>query len=186
MIVNLLVMVEVNIFNVYVDQIEYFCCYFFCCSEVCISVYLYNDCGIGVVSVELVVMVGVDWVEGCLFGNGECIGNVCLVILVMNFYSQGIDFEFCFEQMNWVVEVVENCNQIFVYLCYLWVGSLVYIVFFGFYQDVIKKGFDVCQSGDLWQMFYLFIDLQDIGCSYEVVICVNSQLGKSGSVWFIE
>ena len=108
------------------------------------------------------------------------------VTLAMNLYSQGIDPELRFEQMNRVVEVVENCNQIPVHPRHPWAGSLAYTAFSGSHQDAIKKGFDARQPGDPWQMPYLPIDPQDIGCSYEAVIRVNSQSGKSGSAWLIE
>ncbi|HBY9553310.1 TPA: 2-isopropylmalate synthase, partial [Klebsiella pneumoniae] len=186
MIVNLPATVEVNTPNVYADQIEYFCRHFSRRSEVCISVHPHNDRGTGVASAELAVMAGADRVEGCLFGNGERTGNVCLVTLAMNLYSQGIDPELRFEQMNRVVEVVENCNQIPVHPRHPWAGSLAYTAFSGSHQDAIKKGFDARQPGDPWQMPYLPIDPQDIGCSYEAVIRVNSQSGKSGSAWLIE
>ncbi|HHC2858343.1 TPA: 2-isopropylmalate synthase [Klebsiella pneumoniae] len=181
MIVNLPATVEVNTPNVYADQIEYFCRHFSRRGEVCISVHPHNDRGTGVASAELAVMAGADRVEGCLFGNGERTGNVCLVTLAMNLYSQGIDPELRFEQMNRVVEVVENCNQIPVHPRHPWAGSLAYTAFSGSHQDAIKKGFDARQPGDPWQMPYLPIDPQDIGCSYEAVIRVNSQSGKSGS-----
>lgn len=186
MIVNLPATVEVNTPNVYADQIEYFCRHFSRRGEVCISVHPHNDRGTGVASAELAVMAGADRVEGCLFGNGERTGNVCLVTLAMNLYSQGIDPELRFEQMNRVVEVVENCNQIPVHPRHPWAGSLAYTAFSGSHQDAIKKGFDARQPGDPWQMPYLPIDPQDIGCSYEAVIRVNSQSGKSGSAWLIE
>lgn len=100
----------------------------------------HNDRGTGVASAELAVMAGADRVEGCLFGNGERTGNVCLVTLAMNLYSQGIDPELRFEQMNRVVEVVENCNQIPVHPRHPWAGSLAYTAFSGSHQDAIKKG----------------------------------------------
>lgn len=186
MIVNLPATVEVNTPNVYADQIEYFCRHFSRRGEVCISVHPHNDRGTGVASAELAVMAGADRVEGCLFGNGERTGNVCLVTLAMNLYSQGVDPELRFEQMNRVVEVVENCNQIPVHPRHPWAGSLAYTAFSGSHQDAIKKGFDARQPGDPWRMPYLPIDPQDIGCSYEAVIRVNSQSGKSGSAWLIE
>ncbi len=100
----------------------------------------HNDRGTGVASAELAVMAGADRVEGCLFGNGERTGNVCLVTLAMNLYSRGIDPELRFEQMNRVVEVVENCNQIPVHPRHPWAGSLAYTAFSGSHQDAIKKG----------------------------------------------
>ncbi len=145
----------------------------------------HNDRGTGVASAELAVMAGADRVEGCLFGNGERTGNVCLVTLAMNLYSQGIDPELRFEQMNRVVEVVENCNQIPVHHATVGGKSDLYRLL-RLPSGCHQKGFDARQPGDPWQMPYLPIDPQDIGCSYEAVIRVNSQSGKSGSAWLIE
>lgn len=186
LIINLPATVEVNTPNVYADQIEYFCRHFSRRADVCISIHPHNDRGTGVASAELAVMAGADRVEGCLFGNGERTGNVCLVTLAMNLYSQGIDPQLKFSEMNQVVEIVESCNQIPVHPRHPWAGSLAYTAFSGSHQDAIKKGFDARQPGDLWEMPYLPIDPQDIGCSYEAVIRVNSQSGKSGSAWLIE
>ena len=186
MIINLPATVEVNTPNVYADRIEYFCRHFSRRQDVCISVHPHNDRGTGVASAELAVMAGADRVEGCLFGNGERTGNVCLVTLAMNLYSQGVDPQLRFTQMNRVVEIVENCNQLPVHPRHPWAGSLAYTAFSGSHQDAIKKGFDARKPGDRWQMPYLTIDPQDIGCSYEAVIRVNSQSGKSGSAWLIE
>lgn len=186
MIINLPATVEVNTPNVYADQIEYFCRHFSRRADVCISVHPHNDRGTGVASAELAVMAGADRVEGCLFGNGERTGNVCLVTLAMNLYSQGVDPRLSFAEMNRVVEIVESCNQIPVHPRHPWAGSLAYTAFSGSHQDAIKKGFDARRPGDRWEMPYLPIDPQDIGCSYEAVIRVNSQSGKSGSAWLIE
>ncbi|WP_174510378.1 2-isopropylmalate synthase [Klebsiella oxytoca] len=186
MIINLPATVEVNTPNVYADQIEYFCRHFSRRAEVCISVHPHNDRGTGVASAELAVMAGADRVEGCLFGNGERTGNVCLVTLAMNLYSQGIAPQLSFPEMNRVVEVVEHCNQLPVHPRHPWAGSLAYTAFSGSHQDAIKKGFDARKPGEHWEMPYLPVDPQDIGCSYEAVIRVNSQSGKSGSAWLIE
>ncbi|QLO76796.1 2-isopropylmalate synthase [Klebsiella grimontii] len=186
MIINLPATVEVNTPNVYADQIEYFCRHFSRRADVCISVHPHNDRGTGVASAELAVMAGADRVEGCLFGNGERTGNVGLVTLAMNLYSQGVDPRLRFAEMNRVVEIVESCNQIPVHPRHPWAGSLAYTAFSGSHQDAIKKGFDARRPGDRWEMPYLPIDPQDIGCSYEAVIRVNSQSGKSGSAWLIE
>ena len=169
MIINLPATVEVNTPNVYADQIEYFCRHFSRRADVCISVHPHNDRGTGVASAELAVMAGADRVEGCLFGNGERTGNVCLVTLAMNLYSQGVDPRLRFAEMNRVVEIVESCNQIPVHPRHPWAGSLAYTAFSGSHQDAIKKGFDARRPG-----------------SYEAVIRVNSQSGKSGSAWLIE
>ena len=186
MIINLPATVEVNTPNVYADQIEYFCRHFSRRSEVCISVHPHNDRGTGVACAELAMMAGADRVEGCLFGNGERTGNVCLVTLAMNLYSQGVSPDLDFSDMNQVVEVVESCNQLPVHPRHPWAGRLAYTAFSGSHQDAIKKGFDARQPDDRWEMPYLPVDPQDIGCSYEAVIRVNSQSGKSGSAWLIE
>ncbi len=186
MIVNLPATVEVNTPNVYADQIEWFCRRFSQREAVCISVHPHNDRGTGVASAELAVMAGADRVEGCLFGNGERTGNVCLVTLAMNLYSQGISPELDFSDMTRVVEVVESCNQLPVHPRHPWAGRLAYTAFSGSHQDAIKKGFDARRAGERWEMPYLPVDPQDIGCTYEAVIRVNSQSGKSGSAWLIE
>ena len=186
MVINLPATVEVSTPNVYADQIEYFCRHFSRRSDVCISVHPHNDRGTGVASAELAVMAGADRVEGCLFGNGERTGNVCLVTLAMNLYSQGISPKLDFSDMNRVVEVVESCNQLPVHPRHPWAGRLAYTAFSGSHQDAIKKGFDARKPDERWEMPYLSVDPQDIGCTYEAVIRVNSQSGKSGSAWLIE
>ncbi|MEG5827943.1 2-isopropylmalate synthase [Enterobacter bugandensis] len=186
MVINLPATVEVSTPNVYADQIEYFCHHFSRRRDVCISVHPHNDRGTGVASAELAVMAGADRVEGCLFGNGERTGNVCLVTLAMNLYSQGISPNLDFSDMNRVVETVEACNQLPVHPRHPWAGRLAYTAFSGSHQDAIKKGFDARRPGDRWEMPYLPVDPQDIGCTYEAVIRVNSQSGKSGSAWLIE
>ena len=186
MVINLPATVEVSTPNVYADQIEYFCRHFSRRRDVCISVHPHNDRGTGVACAELAVMAGADRVEGCLFGNGERTGNVCLVTLAMNLYSQGISPTLDFSDMKRVVEVVETCNQLPVHPRHPWAGRLAYTAFSGSHQDAIKKGFDARRPGDRWEMPYLPVDPQDIGCTYEAVIRVNSQSGKSGSAWLIE
>lgn len=186
MVINLPATVEVNTPNVYADQIEYFCRHFSRRRDVCISVHPHNDRGTGVASAELAVMAGADRVEGCLFGNGERTGNVCLVTLAMNLYSQGVSPNLDFSEMARVVEVVENCNQLPVHPRHPWAGRLAYTAFSGSHQDAIKKGFDARKPDARWEMPYLPVDPQDIGCTYEAVIRVNSQSGKSGSAWLIE
>lgn len=186
MVINLPATVEVSTPNVYADQIEYFCRHFSRRRDVCISVHPHNDRGTGVACAELAVMAGADRVEGCLFGNGERTGNVCLVTLAMNLYSLGISPTLDFSDMNRVVEVVETCNQLPVHPRHPWAGRLAYTAFSGSHQDAIKKGFDARRPGDRWEMPYLPVDPQDIGCTYEAVIRVNSQSGKSGSAWLIE
>ena len=115
-----------------------------------------------------------------------CTGNVCLVTLAMNLYSQGISPNLDFSDMNRVVETVETSNQLPVHPRHPWAGRLAYTAFSGSHQDAIKKGFDARKPGERWEMPYLPVDPQDIGCTYEAVIRVNSQSGKSGSAWLIE
>ncbi|EOU9531409.1 2-isopropylmalate synthase [Cronobacter dublinensis] len=188
MIINLPATVEVSMPNVYADQIEYFCRHFSRRQQVCISVHPHNDRGTGIACAELALLAGADRVEGCLFGNGERTGNADLVTLALNLYTQGISPELDFSQMKKVVEVVEECNQLPVAPRHPYAGELVFTAFSGSHQDAIKKGFAARQgtSDSLWRIPYLPLDPADIGCSYEAVIRVNSQSGKSGAAWLLE
>ncbi|MGO2158592.1 MAG: alpha-isopropylmalate synthase regulatory domain-containing protein, partial [Serratia proteamaculans] len=136
----------------------------------------------------LAMLAGADRVEGCLFGNGERTGNVDLVTLALNLYSQGIAPGLDFSQLKQVVEVVEQCNQLPVHPRHPYAGELVFTAFSGSHQDAIKKGFAAQQQRQdgLWQVPYLPLDPADVGCSYEAVIRVNSQSGKSGAAWLLE
>ena len=185
-IINLPVTVEMSMPHVYASQVEYMSENLKYREFVTLSLHPHNDRGTGVASAELAVMAGADRVEGCLFGNGERTGNVCLVTLAMNLYSQGISPNLDFSDMNRVVETVETCNQLPVHPRHPWAGRLAYTAFSGSHQDAIKKGFDARKPGERWEMPYLPVDPQDIGCTYEAVIRVNSQSGKSGSAWLIE
>ena len=188
MIINLPATVEVSTPNVYADQIEYFCRHFSRRAEVCISVHPHNDRGTGIACAELAMLAGADRVEGCLFGNGERTGNVDLVTLALNLYTQGITPGLDFSQMKRVVDVVEQCNQLPVHPRHPYAGELVFTAFSGSHQDAIKKGFAARQQqpDTRWEVPYLPLDPADIGCSYEAVIRVNSQSGKSGAAWMIE
>lgn len=188
MIVNLPATVEVSTPNVYADQIESFCRRFSQRAQVCISVHPHNDRGTGIAAAELALLAGADRVEGCLFGNGERTGNVDLVTLALNLYTQGIPPQLDFSQMKQVVDVVEQCNQLPVHPRHPYAGEQVFTAFSGSHQDAIKKGFAARkqQQHDRWEVPYLPIDPADIGCSYEAVIRVNSQSGKSGAAWMIE
>ena len=188
MIINLPATVEVSTPNVYADQIEYFCRHFTRRAEVCISVHPHNDRGTGIACAELAMLAGADRVEGCLFGNGERTGNVDLVTLALNLYTQGVPPGLDFSQMKQVVDVVEQCNQLPVHPRHPYAGELVFTAFSGSHQDAIKKGFAARQqqSETRWEVPYLPLDPADIGCSYEAVIRVNSQSGKSGAAWMIE
>ena len=188
MIINLPSTVEVNTPNVYADQIEYFCRHFIYRESVCISVHPHNDQGCGVASAELALLAGAERVEGCLFGNGERTGNLCLVTLAMNLYSQGISPQLNFSEMTDIVEQVEEYNQIPVHPRHPYAGKLAFTAFSGSHQDAIKKGFTAREqtTNSLWEIPYLLIDPNDIGCNYEAVIRVNSQSGKSGTAWMLE
>lgn len=188
MIINLPATVEVSMPNIYADQIEHFCRHFSRREQVSISVHPHNDRGTGIACAELAMLAGADRVEGCLFGNGERTGNVCLVTLAMNLYTQGIAPGLDFSQMKKVVERVEECNQLPVAPRHPYAGELVFTAFSGSHQDAIKKGFAARErsSDPFWQIPYLPLDPADIGCSYEAVIRVNSQSGKSGPAWLLE
>jgi 2-isopropylmalate synthase len=188
MIINLPATVEVSTPNVYADQIEWFCRRFSQRNRVTISVHPHNDRGTGVACAELAMLAGADRVEGCLFGNGERTGNVDLVTLALNLYTQGIAPGLDFSQLKQVVEMVEQCNQLPVHPRHPYAGELVFTAFSGSHQDAIKKGFAAQQQRQdgLWQVPYLPLDPADVGCSYEAVIRVNSQSGKSGAAWLLE
>ena len=188
MIINLPATVEVNTPNVYADQIEYFCRHFSQRSQVAICVHPHNDRGTGVACAELAILAGADRVEGCLFGNGERTGNVDIVTLALNLYTQGVAPELDFSDIQQVLEVVTRCNQLPVHPRHPYAGELVFTAFSGSHQDAIRKGFAERNERQeaIWQMPYLPLDPIDIGCSYEAVIRVNSQSGKGGAAWLLE
>lgn len=188
MIINLPATVEVSTPNVYADQIEWFCRHFSRRADVTISVHPHNDRGTGVACAELALLAGADRVEGCLFGNGERTGNVDLVTLALNLYTQGVAPGLDFSRLKQVVEVVELCNQLPVHPRHPYAGELVFTAFSGSHQDAIKKGFAAQRQRQdgWWQVPYLPLDPADVGCSYEAVIRVNSQSGKSGAAWLLE
>lgn len=188
MIINLPATVEVNTPNVYADQIEYFCRHFSQRAQVAICVHPHNDRGTGVACAELAILAGADRVEGCLFGNGERTGNVDIVTLALNLYTQGVAPELDFSDIQQVLEVVTRCNQLPVHPRHPYAGELVFTAFSGSHQDAIRKGFAERNERQeaVWQMPYLPLDPIDIGCSYEAVIRVNSQSGKGGAAWLLE
>ena len=188
MIINLPATVEVNTPNVYADQIEYFCRHFSQRQQVAISVHPHNDRGTGIACAELAVLAGADRVEGCLFGNGERTGNVDIVTLALNLYTQGVAPNLDFSDIQQVLEVVTRCNQLPVHPRHPYAGELVFTAFSGSHQDAIRKGFAERSERQetIWQMPYLPLDPLDIGCSYEAVIRVNSQSGKGGAAWLLE
>lgn len=190
-ILNLPATVEVATPNVYADQVEWFCRHLSRRDAVIISVHPHNDRGTAVAATELALMAGADRVEGCLFGNGERTGNVDLVTLGLNLYSQGIDPGLDFSAMDEIVHTAEYCNQIHVHPRHPYAGDLVFTAFSGSHQDAIKKGFSAQEqrwaSGDQrWEVPYLPIDPTDLGRNYEAVIRVNSQSGKGGISYLLE
>ncbi|WAJ36529.1 2-isopropylmalate synthase [Pseudomonas sp. GOM7] len=186
LILNLPATIECATPNNYADQIEWFGRHVDRRDSVLISVHTHNDRGTGVAASELAVMAGADRVEGCLFGNGERTGNVCLVTLALNLYTQGVDPELDFSDIDAVRKVVEDCNQIPVHPRHPYVGDLVHTAFSGSHQDAIRKGFAQQKEDALWEVPYLPIDPADIGRDYEAVIRVNSQSGKGGITFLLE
>ncbi|UVL45196.1 2-isopropylmalate synthase [Pseudomonas moraviensis] len=186
MILNLPATVECATPNVYADQIEWFARNINRRDSVIISLHTHNDRGTGVAATELGLMAGADRVEGCLFGNGERTGNVDLVTVALNMYTQGVDPELDFSDIDGVRKVVEECNQIQVHPRHPYVGDLVHTAFSGSHQDAIRKGFAQQKPDTLWEVPYLPIDPADIGRSYEAVIRVNSQSGKGGIAYLLE
>ncbi len=187
-ILNLPATVEVAMPNVYADQIEWFCGHISRRDAVVISVHPHNDRGTAVASAEQALLAGADRVEGCLFGNGERTGNVDLVTLALNLYTQGIDPGLTFLSIRDVVKTVEYCNGLPIHPRHPYAGELVHTAFSGSHQDAIRKGFAAHErrNDGVWEMPYLPVDPADIGESYEAVIRVNSQSGKGGVAWVIE
>ncbi|MBZ9780766.1 2-isopropylmalate synthase [Pseudomonas sp. REP124] len=186
MILNLPATVECATPNIYADQIEWFGRNINRRDSVIISLHTHNDRGTGVAATELGLMAGADRVEGCLFGNGERTGNVDLVTVALNMYTQGLNPELDFSDIDGVRKVVEECNQIQVHPRHPYVGDLVHTAFSGSHQDAIRKGFAQQKPDALWEVPYLPIDPADIGRSYEAVIRVNSQSGKGGIAYLLE
>ena len=190
-IFNLPATVEMSTPNVYADQIEYFCRNITEREKISVSLHPHNDRGCAVAAAELAQMAGADRVEGVLFGNGERTGNVDLVTLALNLYTQGIHPQVDFSDINPVIDIVEQSTKIPVHARAPYGGQLVVCAFSGSHQDAINKGFRVREkanagSADPWQMPYLPLDPQDIGRTYEAVIRVNSQSGKGGVSWIIQ
>lgn len=188
LILNLPATVEAATPNIYADQIEWFCRNIRNRDSVVISLHPHNDRGTGVAAAELGLMAGADRVEGCLFGNGERTGNCDLVTVALNLYTQGVDPELDFSDIDDVIRTVEYCNNIPVHPRHPYAGDLVFTAFSGSHQDAIKKGFSAqeARNDEYWEVPYLPIDPADLGRSYEAVIRVNSQSGKGGVAWVIE
>ncbi|GMM51624.1 2-isopropylmalate synthase [Starmerella bacillaris] len=189
-IFNLPATVEMSTPNVFADQVEYISTNISEREKVCISLHCHNDRGCAVAASELGQMAGADRIEGCLFGNGERTGNVDLVTLGLNLFTQGIDPKIDFSNLEKMVEVSERLNKIPVHPRSPYGGSLVVCAFSGSHQDAIKKGFarrnNAADPDSLpWQIPYLPLDPGDVGRTYEAVIRVNSQSGKGGAAWII-
>ncbi|MES2626121.1 MAG: 2-isopropylmalate synthase [Pseudomonadota bacterium] len=185
-IINLPATVEMATPNVYADQIEWFCRNVKNRASIVISLHTHNDRGCGVAASELGVMAGADRVEGCLLGNGERTGNLDVVIMGMNLYSQGIDPKLNFSDMDRITSVVKQCTQIDVHPRQPYAGSLVFTAFSGSHQDAIKKCLDIYEEGSTWEIAYLPIDPRDVGRTYQDVIRVNSQSGKGGVAYVMD
>ncbi|CAA9324034.1 MAG: 2-isopropylmalate synthase [uncultured Nocardioidaceae bacterium] len=195
-VLNLPATVEVATPNVYADQIEWFSRNLTRRAHSAISLHPHNDRGAAVAATELALMAGADRVEGCLFGHGERTGNVCLVTLGMNLFSQGVDPQIDFSDIDEVRRTVEYCTQLPVHPRHPYAGDLVYTAFSGSHQDAIKKGLEdldrraveqgVPVTEMTWEAPYLPIDPHDVGRSYEAVIRVNSQSGKGGVAYIMK
>ena len=187
-IINLPATVEMSTPNIYADQIEWMSNNFTDRDRVVLSLHPHNDRGTGVAATELGLMAGADRVEGTLFGNGERTGNVDIVTLGLNMFTQGVDPELDFSDINKLIETAEFCNQLPVHQRHPYAGHLVHTAFSGSHQDAIRKGMEaISKSNDPnWEVPYLPIDPSDIGRTYEAIIRVNSQSGKAGSAWLLE
>ncbi|MBL8276986.1 MAG: 2-isopropylmalate synthase [Pelomonas sp.] len=185
-IINLPSTVEHSTPNIFADMIEWMHRHLERREAIVLSVHPHNDRGTGTAAGELALMAGADRIEGCLFGNGERTGNVDLVNIALNLYTQGVDPQLDFSDIDEVRRCVEHCTQIPVHPRHPYVGDLVYTSFSGSHQDAIKKAFAARRDGDIWDMPYLPIDPKDLGRSYDAVIRVNSQSGKGGIAYLLE
>lgn len=186
MILNLPATVEMNTPNTYADQIEWMHRNINNRDSIIISVHPHNDRGTAVAAAELAVMAGADRVEGCLFGNGERTGNVDLVTLALNLYSQGVHPGLDFSDIDKVRKLHEECTQLPVHPRHPYAGELVFTAFSGSHQDAIKKGFAVQKKDTLWEVPYLPIDPADLNRSYDAVVRVNAQSGKGGISFLLQ
>ena len=185
-IVNLPSTVEHCTPNIFADMIEWMHRHLARRDSIVLSVHPHNDRGTGTAAGEFALMAGADRIEGCLFGNGERTGNVDLVNIALNLYTQGIPPGLDFSDIDEVRRCVEHCNQLPVHPRHPYAGDLVYTSFSGSHQDAIKKAFAARRDGDVWDMPYLPIDPKDVGRSYDAVIRVNSQSGKGGISYLLE
>lgn len=185
-IINLPATVEMSTPNIYADQIEWFSDNVANRESILISLHTHNDRGCAVAAAELGVLAGADRVEGTLMGNGERTGNMDIVTMAMNLYSQGIDPELNFENMDQIVTVVRECTQLPVHPRHPYAGELVFTAFSGSHQDAINKCLAKRETDDAWDVAYLPIDPADIGRTYQEVIRINSQSGKGGVAYVLQ
>ena len=188
MIINLPSTVEMNTPNVYADQIEWMNTHFKNRESIILSVHPHNDRGTGVASAELALLAGADRVEGTLFGNGERTGNVDIMNIAYNMFSQGIDPKLAIEHVNESIEIYERCCKIPIHPRHPYAGKLVFTAFSGSHQDAINKGVKALKErgSEIWQVPYLPIDPADIGREYEPIVRINSQSGKGGVAFIMD
>ncbi len=188
LIINLPSTVEMNTPNIYADQIEWMCRNLDRRDSLIVSLHPHNDRGTGIAATELGLMAGADRVEGTLFGNGERTGNVDIVTLALNMYTQGVDPELDCTDINRMKDVYEYSNQLKIPERHPYVGELVYTAFSGSHQDAINKGMKALKTANspVWEVPYLLIDPQDVGRSYEAIIRINSQSGKGGIAYIMQ
>ncbi|SNT69984.1 2-isopropylmalate synthase [Psychrobacter sp. LV10R520-6] len=190
-ILNLPATVEASMPNIFADQVEYFCRNLAKREHVMVSLHTHNDRGCAVAAAELGVLAGADRIEGTLLGNGERTGNMDIMVMAMNLFSQGIDPELDFSNMSEIVQVVSECNNLPLHPRHPYVGELVFTAFSGSHQDAIKKSLDyneknVEQTENVWDVAYLPIDPAHIGRSYQDVVRINSQSGKGGVAYILQ
>ncbi len=189
-ILNLPGTVESSTPNVYADQVEYFCRNLTMRPHVTISLHTHNDRGTAIAASELGLMAGADRIEGTLLGNGERTGNMDIMVMAMNLYSQGVDPQLDFSHMSEIAQVVSECNQLPIHPRHPYVGELVFTAFSGSHQDAIKKSLDYNaanpETQDLWDVAYLPIDPAHIGRGYQDVVRINSQSGKGGVAYILQ
>ncbi len=185
-IINLPSTVEHSTPNIFADMVEWMHRHLARRDSIVLSIHPHNDRGTGTAAGEFAIMAGADRLEGCLFGNGERTGNLDVVNVALNLYSQGVDPGLDFSDIDAIRHTVEHCNQLPVHPRHPYAGDLVYTSFSGSHQDAIKKAFAARREGDIWDMPYLPLDPKDLGRSYEAVIRVNSQSGKGGISYLLE
>ncbi len=190
-IINLPATVESAMPNIFADQVEYFCRHLKQRSAVTISLHTHNDRGTAIAAAELGMLAGADRIEGTLLGNGERTGNMDIMVMAMNLFSQGIDPELDFSDMSHIVQVVSDCNNLPVHPRHPYIGELVFTAFSGSHQDAIKKSLDYNQKNPeatqhIWDVAYLPIDPAHIGRSYQDVVRINSQSGKGGVAYILQ